>query len=208
LGIRMLDGLAPAQGSEEWNENKKCSYPKLDKMREEEGDHSDNWGVIGGEFTLESCSKLVWHMCTVGETYSRDQWFLASWSRSHVECHSRTRQRQAEQPVSWFSGDSARDTYVWVSVDNLLDRRLESVAFWKDVKSDTLESSCGMMSSNKFFESFLAAPADNDGWLRREIQNCKSKGTTYPRSGSNDQDALTIVDARHDGGASFVGVDW
>jgi hypothetical protein len=37
-----------------------------------------------------------------------------------------------------------------------------------------------MMSNNKFFESFFAAPTDDNDWLRREIQDGKGKGTTYP----------------------------
>jgi hypothetical protein len=44
LGTGMSDGLAPAPKGQ-WNEKKKFKtrpYPKLDKMREEEGYHPDN----------------------------------------------------------------------------------------------------------------------------------------------------------------------
>jgi hypothetical protein len=45
----------------------------------------------------------------------------------------------------WFAGNSAKDTYVWVSIDDLLDRSLESVTLGKNIKSDTLEPSRGTM---------------------------------------------------------------
>jgi hypothetical protein len=101
------------------------------------------------------------------------------------------------------AGSSSSDTYLWVSGDDLLDRRLESVTVRKDVESDTLESPVGTMGSDQFIEPFLTAAADDDGGFGREIQDCKSEGTTYSCSGSNDEDALRIADAGHDGRAGW-----
>jgi len=92
------------------------------------------------------------------------------------------------------------DTYIWVGTDYFLNRSLEDIAFSKNVKSDTLETPGGTVGSNQFIKPFFAPATDDDGGLRREIQNCKGEGTTYPCSRSDDEDALGFCNVRHDDG--------
>lgn len=91
-------------------------------------------------------------------------------------------------------------TDLGVSGDDVVNKPLQLMVGLFDVDTSRLDPVALLC---KLVETLLATSRDDHGWLRLEVVNGKSKGTTQASGGTDDEDTFSILDSNH--GVKAVG---